>query len=69
MNDLLYKKEENKAALIKELRSAITAQLTGGNGLGQDTRFLGGASTGYPSRCSGGSTRRGNHERFCIDRG
>lgn len=29
MNDLLYKKEEDKAALIKELRSAITAQLTG----------------------------------------
>ncbi|HFT7756792.1 TPA: hypothetical protein ACGR7B_003185 [Enterobacter hormaechei] len=29
MNNSLYEKEESKAALIKELRAAITAQLTG----------------------------------------
>lgn len=29
MNNSLYKKEEDKAALIKELHGAITAQLTG----------------------------------------
>lgn len=29
MNNSLYEKEESKAALIKELRDAITAQLTG----------------------------------------